>query len=133
MRIVENACSLSAVCLVGQRCQAHDPKGNAMNPQKLLGILVACLFLSFQAACGSSGSSGTGGTTGGAGSTCNVDGDCTCGQVCSWKQDPHACVNADGGDPGWCNTSPNCLYQGQSCSGTSCTPAWTSASVCTKT
>jgi hypothetical protein len=77
-----------------------------------------------------SGGTSTGGTTGGAPTTCNVDTDCPCGDVCSWAQNTHVCVLASSGDPGWCDSTPNCLYVGQTCSGTSCTPAWTPQSVC---
>jgi hypothetical protein len=76
------------------------------------------------------GGSSSGGTTGGAPTVCNVDTDCPCGDVCSWAQSTHLCVLASTGDPGWCDGTPNCLYQGQTCSGTSCTPAWTQQSVC---
>jgi hypothetical protein len=44
----------------------------------------------------------------------------------------HTCVAASKGDPGWCDTTSNCLYQGQTCLAPTCMPTWTSASVCNK-
>jgi uncharacterized membrane protein YgcG len=67
--------------------------------------------------------------------SCNNDVDCACGQICSWLASPHACVSAVDGGPGWCGTgNTNCLYEGQTCSTStnSCTPAWSSSSVCTQ-
>jgi hypothetical protein len=68
-----------------------------------------------------------------AAAACTVDSDCQCGQVCSWMMTPHMCMAADGGDPGWCQAgyaNNGCNYQGQTCSGTACAPAWTPSSVC---
>lgn len=108
-----------------------------MTLNKLSRALAIAGCLALQAACGSSGTKGTGGstggTTGGAATSCNVDSDCQCGQVCSWSVLPHQCAAASGGDPGWCNSTPNCLYEGQMCSGTYCVPGWSSASVCNRT
>ncbi len=80
-------------------------------------VLFAAVTLSAAVLCG-----------GGRALACTNDNDCACGQVCSWPSG-HVCVTA-GTDPGWCGTSSECIYQGQTCSGTACTPAWTSSSVC---
>ncbi len=69
--------------------------------------------------------------------SCNNDVDCPCGDVCSWQPPngtTHIGVAASSGDPGWCgeNNDNACLYENQTCTGTACTPAWSSSSVCTK-
>jgi len=88
---------------------------------------------------GNGGGTTGGGTTGGTGggTSCTNDHDCDCGQVCSWVAPHdvnHVCVDASGGDPGWCSGgATDCLYEGQTCSGVTCAPPWSSASVCLKT
>jgi virginiamycin B lyase len=53
------------------------------------------------------------------GTTCTTDADCVgsgraCGgDVCSYKQTPHVCVLAEGGDPGYCTSNAQCWCAGE--------------------
>jgi len=109
-------------------------------PPYQAGVSVCLKGQSTTGGAGTTGGGTTGGgTTGGGtgGTPCTNDVDCACGQVCSWlppHQVNHVCVSADGGDPGWCNGNDSqCLYLGQTCDVTACTPAWSATSVCSET
>jgi len=60
---------------------------------------------------------------GGPGGACLNDSDCgICGWVCSVARG-NICVPAAEGDPGHCDTNPECPCPGQTCTASSCTPA----------